>query len=75
MIRIIANKAILDGKPIIRGTRLSVEFILALLASDVTEGEILLDFPHLTVDDIHSCLEYAARALKNEVLLELESAQ
>jgi uncharacterized protein (DUF433 family) len=75
MKRITANKEILGGKPIIRGTRISVEFILELLASGVTEGEILLDYPHLTADDIHACLEYAAHALKNEVFLELEAAQ
>ena len=63
--RITANKEILGGKPIIKGTRISVEFILELLASGVTEDEILQDYPHLTKDDIHACLEYAAHALKD----------
>ncbi len=72
MERITANKEILGGKSIIKGTRISVEFILELLASGVTEGEILEDYPHLTKEDIHACLEYAARALKNEIFLELE---
>ncbi|MBW2430388.1 MAG: DUF433 domain-containing protein [Deltaproteobacteria bacterium] len=58
--RITANPQILGGKPIIRGTRISVEFILELLASDVSEEEILVDYPHLTKDDIRACLEYAA---------------
>ena len=55
--RITANPQILGGKPIIRGTRISVEFILELLASDVSEDEILEDYPHLTKDDIQACLK------------------
>ena len=54
--RITSNPHILGGKPIIRGTRISVEFILDLLASDVSEDEILKDYPHLTKDDIQACL-------------------
>jgi uncharacterized protein (DUF433 family) len=71
--RIIANKNILGGKPIIKGTRLSVEFVLELLASGVSEDEILQDYPHMTRDDIHACLEYAAHAMKNEIIMELET--
>ena len=71
--RIVANPNILGGKPIIRGTRLSVEFILDLLASDVSEEEILEDYAHITKDDIHACLRYAARSCKNEIYVEFES--
>jgi len=74
MAKIVVNPKILGGKPIIEGTRISVEFILDLLASDVSEKEILEDYPHLTKDDIHECLRYAARAFRNEVYLELEPA-
>lgn len=70
--RITADPKILGGKPIVQGTRLSVEFILELLASDVPEEEILEDYPHLTRDDIHACLKYAARSCKNEIYVELE---
>jgi len=70
--RITADPKILGGKPIVRGTRLSVEFILELLASDVPEEEILEDYPHLTRDDIHACLKYAARSCRNEIHVELE---
>lgn len=73
MTRITANREILSGKPIIRGTRISVEFILELLASGVTEDEIIQDYPHLTKEDIRACLEYAAHSMKNEILLELET--
>ena len=72
MERITANKDILGGKPIIKGTRISVEFILELLASGVDESEILRDYPHLKKEDIQACLEYAAHSLKNEILLDLE---
>jgi uncharacterized protein (DUF433 family) len=54
MAKIVVNPRILGGKPIIEGTRISVEFILDLLASDVSEEEILKDYPHLTKDDIHA---------------------
>ncbi|MEK6775549.1 MAG: DUF433 domain-containing protein [bacterium] len=74
MRRIIANKEILGGKPIIKGTRISVEFILELLASGATVDDILKDYSHLTKEDIHACLEYAAHALKNDIFLELENA-
>jgi uncharacterized protein (DUF433 family) len=72
--RIVTNREILGGKPIIKGTRISVEFILELLASGVAEDEILQDYPHLTKDDIRACLEYAAHSLKNEIFVELETA-
>ena len=71
--RITVNPEILGGKPIIKGTRISVEFILELFASGVTEDEILKDYPHISKDDIKACLEYAARALKNEIFLELKT--
>jgi len=71
--RITANPNILGGKPIIQGTRISVEFILDLLASDVSEEEILEDYPHLKKEDIQACLRYAARSCKNEIYLNLET--
>ena len=65
MPRITANPKILGGKPIIKGTRISVEFMLDLLASNVTEDEILEDYPHLSKEDIHACLRYATPVYKN----------
>lgn len=75
MARIVVNPRILGGKPVIEGTRISVEFILELLASDASENEILEDYPHLTKEDIRACLRYAARFYKNEVYLELEPSR
>jgi uncharacterized protein (DUF433 family) len=75
MERITSDPEILGGKPIIRDTRISVEFVLGLLASGLTEEEILKDYPHLAVEDIQACLRYAADSFKNEVYLELEHAR
>lgn len=66
MDRITANAKVLGGKPVIRGTRISVQFILELLASGAAEAEILQDYPHLAPEDIRACLEYAAKVTKNE---------
>ncbi len=68
MERITANKEILGGKPIIKGTRISVEFILELLTSGVTEDEILQDYPHITKDDIRACLSYAHSVIAHDSL-------
>ena len=58
--RIAFNSGILAGKPVIRGTRLAVEFIIGLLADGWSEAEILADYPHLKHEDILACLSYAA---------------
>jgi len=71
---IVVNPQILGGKPIIKGTRISVEFVLTLLASGMSEEEIIRDYPHLKKEDIKACLEYAARALKNEIVVDLKPA-
>ena len=70
--RIIIRPGILGGKPIIRGTPISVEFILELLASGATEPEFLQDYPHLKPNDIMACLQYAARSSQNEIYVDLE---
>lgn len=75
MNRIVSNPMILGGKPVIKGTRLSVDFILNLLASGASEKEILEDYQHITIEDIYACLAFAAKALKNDIYLELESAK
>jgi len=58
--RIVLDPEILAGKPVIRGTRLAVEFILELLASGQSEGEIQANYPGLTREDILACLSYAS---------------
>jgi uncharacterized protein (DUF433 family) len=57
--RIVIDPEILAGKPVVRGTRLAVEFILELLAAGQSEAAILANYPRLTRDDILACLAYA----------------
>jgi uncharacterized protein (DUF433 family) len=57
--RIVVDPDVMVGQPIIRGTRISVEFVLGLLADGWTEAEILEDYPHLVREDITACLAYA----------------
>ena len=71
--RITTDPEILGGKPIIKGTRISVEFILELYASGATRDDILRSYPHLTENDIQAALMYASRFLKNEIVIELDS--
>jgi uncharacterized protein (DUF433 family) len=58
--RIVVDPKILAGKPVIRGTRLAVEFILELLAAGQTEADILTNYPGLTREDVLACLAYAS---------------
>ncbi len=71
MVRIVANPGILGGKPIVEGTRLSVEHILGLLASGMSHAEIIADYPDLTEESIRAVLGYAARALKNDIVIDM----
>jgi uncharacterized protein (DUF433 family) len=64
--RIVLDPAVLAGKPVIRGTRLSVDFIIGLLADGWVEADILRNYPGLTHDDIVACLAYARDVLKSE---------
>ncbi len=58
--RIVVDPEVLAGKPVIRGTRLAVEFILELLAAGQSESEILANYPGLAREDILACLSYAS---------------
>ena len=58
--RIVVDTEILAGKPVVRGTRLAVEFILELLAAGQSEDELLAEYPGLTREDILACLSYAS---------------
>jgi uncharacterized protein (DUF433 family) len=57
--RIVLDPAVLAGKPVVKGTRLSVAFILELLAEGWSESEILDNYPGLTPEDLRACLAYA----------------
>jgi uncharacterized protein (DUF433 family) len=64
--RIAVDPAILLGEPIIRGTRLSVEFLIGLMAEGWAEADILANYPGLTHDDVVACLAYARDVLSAE---------
>jgi uncharacterized protein (DUF433 family) len=64
--RIVLDPEVLAGKPIVRGTRLSVEFVIGLLADGWTEEEVMANYPGLTRADILACLAYARDMLSSE---------
>ena len=63
--RIEINPKILLGKPVIRGTRISVELVLRKLADGATEAEVLEAYPALKADDVKAALAYAAESIAN----------
>ncbi len=58
--RISIDPAVVHGRPAVRGTRMRVSDVLALLAAGADVAEIIEDYPYLAVEDIRACLEYAA---------------
>lgn len=64
--RIEVDARILTGKPVVKGTRSSVELILDLVASGCAEVEILTAYPGLTHEDVLACVAYAAEIVRNE---------
>lgn len=65
MDRITIDPRVIVGKPIIRGTRLTVEHILGLLASGLSIEDILEEYPGLEKDDILACLLFASKTLED----------
>ncbi|MDQ3441276.1 MAG: DUF433 domain-containing protein [Planctomycetota bacterium] len=70
--RISSNPAVLGGKPCVKGTRISVEFILELIASGATRADVVTAYPHLAEADVEQAVRYAARFLQNEVVIAAE---
>jgi uncharacterized protein (DUF433 family) len=64
--RIVVDPEILVGKPVVKGTRLAVEFIIDLMAQGWSEAEILRNYPGLTQADVQACLSYASDILRAE---------
>ena len=69
--RIALDPKVMVGKPVIKGTRLTVEFILGLLAHGATVGEILEEYEGLTPEDIQACLLFATKSLESTVFMPL----
>ncbi len=71
--RITINPKVMVGKPVIKGTRLTVEYILGLLAHGTTAEEILQEYKGLTQEDIQACLLFASKSLESTVFMPLMS--
>jgi uncharacterized protein (DUF433 family) len=71
---IVIDPEVLTGKPVIRGTRLAVEFVVGLLAQGWTRADILRNYPGITDDDIAACLQYASESLQAEKVYPLTPA-
>lgn len=64
--RITMDPAVLQGKPTIRGLRISVEHLFRALSHGVPENDLLSDYPDLTPQDLHACYAYAADLIESE---------
>jgi uncharacterized protein (DUF433 family) len=64
--RITVDPQVLVGKPVLKGTRIAVEFVIDLLARGWTTEQILKEYDHLTPEDVQACLAYASEVLKSE---------
>jgi len=67
--RIEVNPEVMLGKPVIRGTRVTVELVLRKLSEGATEADLLDAYPRLTRQDIQAALAYAASSLAHETIL------
>jgi uncharacterized protein (DUF433 family) len=72
--RIEINPQVMMGKPVIRGTRITVELILNKLAEGATEGELLEDYPNLTPEDVRAAMAYGAASVAHEEVVLLADA-
>jgi uncharacterized protein (DUF433 family) len=69
------NPKVMMGKPVIRGTRLTVELILRKLSEGATERDLLAAYPKLTREDIHAAMRYAADTLAHDEMVIMSSAK
>jgi uncharacterized protein (DUF433 family) len=72
--RITSDPAVLVGKPVVKGTRISVELILGCLANDWTYEQILASYPHITREDILAALAFAAELMRDEQYIAVHKA-
>ena len=68
--RIVSDYKIMLGKPVIKGTRITVEQILKKLSSGVIVEDILKSYPHITKNDIMAAIDYAASVISNEEMID-----
>jgi len=67
--RVVVDPRIMGGKPVIKGTRIPVYFILELLSNGWSVDDILREYPRLTREDVLAALKYATRVLREEVIV------
>ena len=67
--RITMNPAVCNGKPTVRNMRFTVSQMLELLASGMTENDIMKDYPYIEKNDIYACLQYASRMANTKALV------
>jgi len=67
--RVVVDPRVMGGKPVIKGTRIPVYFILELLSNGWSIDDILREYPHLTREDVLAALKYAASVLREEVIV------
>ena len=72
--RIGVDANVMTGKPVVRGKRMTVEFIVELLAQGWSEADILTNYPQLTSEDIRACLHYAGDLLRSEKVFPIGAA-
>jgi len=63
--RIIVNPDICNGKPVINGTRITVQTVLEFLAAGDSVDDVLQEYPALKREDVHACLDYASKLMAN----------
>ena len=73
--RITMNPEVKVGKPVIRGTRLTVDFIIGLLGHGMTVEEILAEYSHIDQEDIRACLLFAQKSLEDITFMPLGVAE
>lgn len=69
--RIVSDPKILFGKPVIAGTRISVELILEGIGTGASVDDLLREYPHLTRDQIHEAVRYAAQVIRTDAIYPL----
>ena len=69
--RIVINPKVMVGKPVIKGTRLTVEFVLGLLAHGANFDEIMQEYQGITTEDIQACLLFATKSLESTAFMPL----
>ena len=72
--RIEINPLVMMGKPVIRGTRITVELILKKLSEGETETELLEDYPHLAQEDLRAAIAYGAASVAHEEIVLLSDS-